>query len=122
MQRSPDFTAPRLFDDPDAALDQVRRIYQHSVDFLRKALHEYVDGADFHGVRVRACYPYVRLHTHSNLRLGEGAEACTRVALKPVTGRAHQLRVHLLALGHPIVGDPLYAPPDCAARFRDDKR
>lgn len=50
-------------------------------------------------------------------RLGEGAEACTRVALKPVTGRAHQLRVHLLALGHPIVGDPLYAPPDCAARF-----
>ena len=38
MQRSPDFTAPRLFDDPDAALDQVRRIYQHSVDFLRKAL------------------------------------------------------------------------------------
>ncbi|HRP23918.1 RluA family pseudouridine synthase [Thauera sp.] len=49
-------------------------------------------------------------------RLGEGAEACTRVALKPVTGRAHQLRVHLLALGHPILGDPLYAPADAAAR------
>ncbi len=50
-------------------------------------------------------------------RLVDGAEACTRVALKPVTGRAHQLRVHLLALGHPIVGDPLYAPPTSAARF-----
>lgn len=50
-------------------------------------------------------------------RLGEGAEACTRVALKPVTGRAHQLRVHLLALGHPILGDPLYAPANSAARF-----
>ncbi len=35
----------------------------------------------------------------------------TRVALEPVTGRSHQLRVHLLALGHPIVGDELYAPP-----------
>lgn len=36
---------------------------------------------------------------------------CTRVELEPVTGRSHQLRVHLLALGHPIVGDALYAPP-----------
>jgi tRNA pseudouridine32 synthase / 23S rRNA pseudouridine746 synthase len=34
----------------------------------------------------------------------------TRVALQPVTGRSHQLRVHLQALGHPIVGDALYAP------------
>ena len=33
----------------------------------------------------------------------------TRVALQPVTGRSHQLRVHLLAIGHPIVGDGLYA-------------
>ena len=32
----------------------------------------------------------------------------TRVALEPVTGRTHQLRVHLLAIGHPIVGDALY--------------
>jgi tRNA pseudouridine32 synthase/23S rRNA pseudouridine746 synthase len=34
----------------------------------------------------------------------------TRVELTPVTGRSHQLRVHTLALGHPIVGDPLYGP------------
>lgn len=33
----------------------------------------------------------------------------TRVSLEPVTGRSHQLRVHLLAIGHPIVGDELYA-------------
>jgi tRNA pseudouridine32 synthase/23S rRNA pseudouridine746 synthase len=32
----------------------------------------------------------------------------TRLELEPVTGRAHQLRVHLLALGHPILGDALY--------------
>ena len=34
----------------------------------------------------------------------------TLVALRPLTGRQHQLRVHLAALGHPIVGDKLYGP------------
>ena len=33
----------------------------------------------------------------------------SRVRLMPKTGRSHQLRVHMLALGHPILGDPLYA-------------
>ena len=33
----------------------------------------------------------------------------TRVELEPLTGRSHQLRVHLQALGHPILGDALYA-------------
>lgn len=32
----------------------------------------------------------------------------TRLALEPVTGRTHQLRVHLATLGHPILGDDLY--------------
>ena len=35
--------------------------------------------------------------------------AWTRVRLLPKTGRSHQLRVHMLALGHPILGDELYA-------------
>lgn len=35
----------------------------------------------------------------------------TRVALMPVTGRSHQLRVHMAALRHPMLGDSLYAPP-----------
>ena len=34
----------------------------------------------------------------------------TRIELEPLTGRSHQLRVHLQALGHPILGDALYAP------------
>jgi len=33
----------------------------------------------------------------------------TRLKLTPITGRSHQLRVHMLALGHPILGDNLYA-------------
>lgn len=40
----------------------------------------------------------------------------TRLALEPLTGRTHQLRVHLQAIGHPILGDALYAPPELAAR------
>ncbi len=40
----------------------------------------------------------------------------TRVELEPLTGRSHQLRVHLQALGHPILGDALYAPPAVQAR------
>ena len=40
----------------------------------------------------------------------------TRQELEPVTGRSHQLRVHLQAIGHPILGDDLYASPDAVAR------
>ena len=38
----------------------------------------------------------------------------SRVQLSPVTGRTHQLRVHMMAIGHPIVGDTLYGPPAVA--------
>jgi tRNA pseudouridine32 synthase/23S rRNA pseudouridine746 synthase len=38
--------------------------------------------------------------------------ATTRFELEPVTGRTHQLRVHLASIGHPILGDALYAPPE----------
>jgi len=40
----------------------------------------------------------------------------SRVQLEPVTGRSHQLRVHMLALGHAMLGDTLYAPADVAAK------
>jgi tRNA pseudouridine32 synthase/23S rRNA pseudouridine746 synthase len=38
-------------------------------------------------------------------------EGISRLELEPVTGRSHQLRVHLQALGHAILGDALYACP-----------
>ena len=38
------------------------------------------------------------------------ADGTTRLELEPLTGRSHQLRVHLRAIGHPILGDALYAP------------
>ncbi|ALU42948.1 RNA pseudouridine synthase [Pseudoalteromonas rubra] len=39
----------------------------------------------------------------------------TRVKLTPITGRSHQLRVHMLSLGHPILGDRLYAQGEALA-------
>lgn len=41
----------------------------------------------------------------------------TRLVLEPVTGRSHQLRVHLAAIGHVIIGDTLYASADGASRL-----
>ncbi|MGQ0566268.1 MAG: RluA family pseudouridine synthase [Gemmobacter sp.] len=41
----------------------------------------------------------------------------TRMRLMPRTGRTHQLRVHMAEIGHPILGDPLYAPPSAHPRL-----
>lgn len=41
---------------------------------------------------------------------------CTHVRLIPITGRSHQLRIHTLKLGHPIIGCDLYAPEEICAR------
>jgi len=42
-------------------------------------------------------------------RVLKASDTESRVRLMPKTGRSHQLRVHMLALGHPILGDPFYA-------------
>jgi tRNA pseudouridine32 synthase/23S rRNA pseudouridine746 synthase len=46
----------------------------------------------------------------------DAARNASRLELEPLTGRSHQLRVHLLAIGHPILGDALYAPPAVCAQ------
>jgi tRNA pseudouridine32 synthase / 23S rRNA pseudouridine746 synthase len=47
----------------------------------------------------------------------DAARGSSRLELEPVTGRSHQLRVHLMSIGHAIVGDALYAPAAPAARL-----
>ncbi|MEM1300322.1 MAG: pseudouridine synthase [Pseudomonadota bacterium] len=42
----------------------------------------------------------------------EREDSVTRLELLPETGRSHQLRVHLSEIGHPILGDPFYAPEE----------
>ena len=46
----------------------------------------------------------------------DAAGHCSRIELTPQTGRTHQLRVHMQALGHPILGDSLYADPATKAK------
>jgi tRNA pseudouridine32 synthase/23S rRNA pseudouridine746 synthase len=45
-----------------------------------------------------------------------GFQNTTRVELQPITGRTHQLRLHMMAMGHAILGDTLYASPDIQAQ------
>lgn len=65
----------------------------------------------------KVCFEHGKTaHTRYQV-LGRDTEAhTTRVLLEPVSGRTHQLRVHMLALGHPIIGDRLYAPAETQAR------
>lgn len=51
-------------------------------------------------------------------RVIRAAETETRVRLMPLTGRSHQLRVHMAETGHAILGDPLYATGAAAAHPR----
>jgi tRNA pseudouridine32 synthase / 23S rRNA pseudouridine746 synthase len=48
--------------------------------------------------------------THYQVLSRSTTDNTTRLALQPHTGRTHQLRVHLQAIGHAIVGDTLYGP------------
>ena len=48
------------------------------------------------------------------VRVIERKEKSTFVELVPITGRTHQLRMHMLGVGHPILGDGLYANEDVA--------
>ena len=48
----------------------------------------------------------------TNWQVLQREENATRLLLEPLTGRSHQLRVHLLAIGHPVLGDNLYAHED----------
>lgn len=41
----------------------------------------------------------------------------TKLELEPYTGRSHQLRLHLAAIGHPILGDALYASPELVSPY-----
>ena len=51
----------------------------------------------------------------THFKVLEYEQSATRVELTPITGRSHQLRVHMLSLGHPILGDKLYAHPEAFA-------
>lgn len=53
--------------------------------------------------------------SQSLLRLIDSSDSASLIELEPVTGRTHQLRVHMQSIGHPMLGDSLYAPPAVCA-------
>lgn len=57
---------------------------------------------------------YEVLH-HERRQLNGQLYPITRIALKPITGRSHQLRVHMAHIGHVIIGDPIYAEGEALA-------
>jgi AMP nucleosidase len=67
MSHTPSFIAPARFDDPAAALAQVRQIYDSSIHHLRESMQRFVAGEHREG-HVRACYPFVRVQTSTVAR------------------------------------------------------
>ncbi len=55
-------------------------------------------------------------HTRYKVLARDELKHSTHVLLEPISGRTHQLRVHMLSIGHPIIGDQLYAPPEIQAQ------
>ena len=55
--------------------------------------------------------------TRCRLLIHDVSTNTSRVELEPVTGRTHQLRVHMAAIGHPILGDALYGEEGRAERL-----
>lgn len=65
----------------------------------------------------KVCFEHGKAaHTRYQVIARDRASNTSRLLLEPVSGRTHQLRVHMLSLGHPMLGDGLYAPEPVRAK------
>jgi tRNA pseudouridine32 synthase / 23S rRNA pseudouridine746 synthase len=102
---------------------QARTVLKHYiavVDGLVKANSQRIDLALTADMANRPCYKVCQQQgkpavTELKVLARDQAKQQTRLQLNPITGRSHQLRVHMQAIGHTIVGDTLYASDAIAA-------
>ncbi|MFA6028633.1 MAG: RluA family pseudouridine synthase [Elusimicrobiota bacterium] len=119
-----------LFAKTPAAAHTLERLWrEHHVVKVYRALAEGLPERDLFKVEVPiGPIPHPLLGTvhaaspkgkgaRSHVRVLERREETTLVEVRIETGRPHQIRIHLAACGHPLAGDPLYAP---GGGFRTD--
>ncbi len=87
--------------------------FTYGVPKARKGTIDFAIGRSRQDFRLRSAQPRAKgmlrdAITHYEVIADNGTHSVMRVA--PETGRTHQIRVHLKAIHHPVVGDPLYAP------------
>jgi tRNA pseudouridine32 synthase/23S rRNA pseudouridine746 synthase len=80
-----------------------------AADWPRRPLRIVAEGGQSSQTLWQSLGPRTDLAPHDTI-------AGSWLALRPLSGRTHQLRVHLQHLGHPIWGDAMYAPPNVLAR------
>lgn len=91
--------------------------FVYGVPKLRKGVIDFAIGRSRQDFRLRSAQPKAKGTLREAITRYEViADIGTHSLMKvmPETGRTHQIRVHLKAIHHPIVGDPLYAPNHAA--------
>ena len=110
------------------ALREVHKIYEALVDGLLQNSNS-VDSTEWQDIQIPLLIDWPNRprskidwehgkpsHTQWRIKNGPGTGTTTRVEMKPLTGRTHQLRLHMMAIGHAILGDGLYASPEILAK------
>ena len=110
--------------DPDAHRDLMRQFERREVEksylaIVEGRLEEPRGSIDYPLGRARASSIGLKIAVSADgqpslteWRRVEELEDCTLVECMPHTGRQHQIRVHMAAIGHPLVGDKLYGPDE----------
>jgi tRNA pseudouridine32 synthase / 23S rRNA pseudouridine746 synthase len=118
-----------MFSANPASRDAYQSLFRHRhIDKHYEAWADPLPQLSFPHVRrsrIQAGEPFFRMHempgepnSETHVDVLERHERHWRYALKPVTGKKHQLRVHMAALGAPILHDPFY--PDLPVPQPDD--
>jgi tRNA pseudouridine32 synthase / 23S rRNA pseudouridine746 synthase len=108
-----------LFSADPATRDAYQSLFRHRrIRKYYEALAPALPGLSFplvHASRLEAGEPFFRMrevdgasNSETRIDVVERRSECWRYALEPVTGRKHQLRVHMAALGAPILNDRVY--------------